>query len=113
MISLQPRLLRRSMRSTNSCRPRTQLANLLTYMDGKAGAEKLISQVLQDPDVAASRSRRHRNLMRRTVRVVKERRVQINRVVSKELKHVRRTTSCRYNNRLVRHPLTLVTSPHC
>jgi type VI secretion system protein ImpB len=28
---------------------RTQLANLVTYMDGKAGAEKLISQALQDP----------------------------------------------------------------
>jgi type VI secretion system protein ImpB len=28
---------------------RTQLANLLTYMDGKSGAEKLISQALQDP----------------------------------------------------------------
>ena len=28
---------------------RTQLDNLLTYMDGKAGAEQLIGQVLQDP----------------------------------------------------------------
>jgi type VI secretion system protein ImpB len=28
---------------------RTQLANLLTYMDGKTGAEELISQVLRDP----------------------------------------------------------------
>jgi type VI secretion system protein ImpB len=28
---------------------RTQLANLVTYMDGKAGAEKLITQALQDP----------------------------------------------------------------
>jgi len=28
---------------------RTQLANLLTYMDGKAGAEELISDVLQNP----------------------------------------------------------------
>ena len=27
---------------------RTQLANLVTYMDGKAGAEKLITQALQD-----------------------------------------------------------------
>jgi type VI secretion system protein ImpB len=27
---------------------RTQLANLVTYMDGKAGAEKLISQALQN-----------------------------------------------------------------
>ena len=28
---------------------RTQLANLLTYMDGKSGAEDLIAKVLQDP----------------------------------------------------------------
>lgn len=28
---------------------RTQLANLLTYMDGKTGAEDLIAKVLQDP----------------------------------------------------------------
>lgn len=28
---------------------RTQLANLLTYMDGKTGAEELIGQVLQNP----------------------------------------------------------------
>jgi type VI secretion system protein ImpB len=28
---------------------RQQLANLLTYMDGKSGAEQLIRQVLQDP----------------------------------------------------------------
>ena len=30
---------------------RTQLANLLTYMDGKSGAEKLISQALQEPSL--------------------------------------------------------------
>ena len=28
---------------------RTQLCNLLTYMDGKSGAEDLISKVLKDP----------------------------------------------------------------
>ena len=28
---------------------RTQLSNLLTYMDGKAGAEQLIANVLKDP----------------------------------------------------------------
>ncbi|WGS45884.1 type VI secretion system contractile sheath small subunit [Burkholderia sp. JSH-S8] len=28
---------------------RTQLANLQTYMDGKAGAESLVNQVLRDP----------------------------------------------------------------
>jgi type VI secretion system protein ImpB len=30
---------------------RTQLANLLTYMDGKTGAEELIAKVLQDPSL--------------------------------------------------------------
>ena len=33
---------------------RTQLANLLTYMDGKTGAEELIGKVLQDPTLLAS-----------------------------------------------------------
>ena len=30
---------------------RTQLANLQTYMDGKSGAENLISRLLQDPSL--------------------------------------------------------------
>jgi type VI secretion system protein ImpB len=33
---------------------RTQLSNLVTYMDGKAGAEKLITQALQDPALLQS-----------------------------------------------------------
>ena len=33
---------------------RTQLANLLTYMDGKSGAEELISKVLQDKNLLES-----------------------------------------------------------
>ncbi|MDR3443669.1 MULTISPECIES: type VI secretion system contractile sheath small subunit [Dyella] len=33
---------------------RSQLANLDTYMDGKAGAEKLIAQALQDPALLQS-----------------------------------------------------------
>ncbi len=33
---------------------RTQLANLLTYMDGKTGAEELITKVLSDPTVLQS-----------------------------------------------------------
>lgn len=33
---------------------RTQLSNLLTYMDGKAGAEKLIAQILQDSTLLQS-----------------------------------------------------------
>ncbi|MBL0870497.1 MAG: type VI secretion system contractile sheath small subunit [Phycisphaerales bacterium] len=30
---------------------RTQLSNLLTYMDGKSGAEELLAKVMQDPTV--------------------------------------------------------------
>ena len=33
---------------------RSQLANLLTYMDGKTGAEALIQKVLQDPELLKS-----------------------------------------------------------
>ncbi len=33
---------------------RTQLANLLTYMDGKSGAEKLIGELMQNPALLQS-----------------------------------------------------------
>jgi len=33
---------------------RTQLANLITYMDGKSGAEELISKLLRDPALLKS-----------------------------------------------------------
>jgi type VI secretion system protein ImpB len=33
---------------------RTQLANLLTYMDGKAGAEDLVARLLQNPELMKS-----------------------------------------------------------
>lgn len=33
---------------------RSQLENLLTYMDGKTGAEKLIAQLISDPSLLAS-----------------------------------------------------------
>ena len=33
---------------------RTQLSNLVTYMDGKAGAEELISKLLADPALMES-----------------------------------------------------------
>jgi type VI secretion system protein ImpB len=33
---------------------RTQLANLITYMDGKAGAEELIAKLLKDPALLKS-----------------------------------------------------------
>ena len=35
---------------------RTQLHNLLSYMDGKSGAEELLSKVLQDPALMVSLS---------------------------------------------------------
>ena len=30
---------------------RTQLSNLMTYMDGKTGAEDLIAKIMQDPSL--------------------------------------------------------------
>jgi type VI secretion system protein ImpB len=33
---------------------RTELANLLTYMDGKSGAEDLIAKALNDPELLKS-----------------------------------------------------------
>jgi len=33
---------------------RMQLSNLSTYLDGKAGAEKLIAQAIKDPALLAS-----------------------------------------------------------
>ena len=36
---------------------RTQLSNLLTYMDGKNGAEELIAKLLQDPTLLQSLSK--------------------------------------------------------
>lgn len=33
---------------------RTQLSNLLSYMDGKTGAEELLSKVLQNPELLAA-----------------------------------------------------------
>jgi type VI secretion system protein ImpB len=35
---------------------RTQLHNLLSYMDGKSGAEELLAKVLQDPALLSSLS---------------------------------------------------------
>ena len=35
---------------------RTQLHNLLSYMDGKSGAEELVSKILQDPALMSSLS---------------------------------------------------------
>ena len=33
---------------------RTQLASLITYMDGKVGAEALVERVLKDPELLKS-----------------------------------------------------------
>jgi type VI secretion system protein ImpB len=33
---------------------RTQLSNLVTYMDGKGGAEELLAKVLEDPALLQS-----------------------------------------------------------
>ncbi|MBW7984912.1 type VI secretion system contractile sheath small subunit [Enterobacillus tribolii] len=38
----------------NLLEARTQLSNLLSYMDGKNGAEELISQILQNPELLKS-----------------------------------------------------------
>ena len=40
---------------------RTQLSNLLTYMDGKHGAEELIAKILQDPTLLKSLSQLPKN----------------------------------------------------
>ncbi|MGF6189297.1 type VI secretion system contractile sheath small subunit [Serratia sp. 2723] len=40
----------------NLLEARTQLSNLLSYMDGKNGAEELISQILQNPNLLKSLS---------------------------------------------------------
>lgn len=40
---------------------RTQLSNLLTYMDGKTGAEGLIAKILQDPTLLKSLSQLPKN----------------------------------------------------
>ncbi|WP_411751998.1 type VI secretion system contractile sheath small subunit [Serratia sp. (in: enterobacteria)] len=41
----------------NLLEARTQLSNLLSYMDGKNGAEQLISQILQNPELLKSLSK--------------------------------------------------------
>lgn len=40
---------------------RTELANLMTYMDGKAGAEELIAKVINDPTLLKSLSATAKN----------------------------------------------------
>ena len=37
------------MRSTSCSKRESSSSNLITYMDGKTGAEELVSKLLQDP----------------------------------------------------------------
>jgi type VI secretion system protein ImpB len=55
MDDFTPAAIARKVDSLNKLlEARTQLANLLSYMDGKAGAEELIAKVLQDPALLQS-----------------------------------------------------------
>jgi len=55
MDDFSPATVARKVEALDSLlQARTQLANLLTYMDGKTGAEELISKVLQDPALLGS-----------------------------------------------------------
>ena len=50
MDDFSPAAIAKNVESLNALlQARTQLANLLTYMDGKTGAEELIAQTLNDP----------------------------------------------------------------
>jgi type VI secretion system protein ImpB len=55
MDDFSPAAIARKVGALNSLlEARTQLHNLLSYMDGKQGAEELISQVLQNPALLKS-----------------------------------------------------------
>ena len=55
MDDFSPAAVARKVDSLNKLlEARTQLSNLITYMDGKTGAEELISKVLEDPALLAS-----------------------------------------------------------
>jgi type VI secretion system protein ImpB len=50
MDDFTPAAVARKVESLNKLlEARSQLSNLLTYMDGKTGAEELIGKVLNDP----------------------------------------------------------------
>ena len=52
MEDFSPAAVARKVESLNKLlETRTQLSNLLTYMDGKTGAEELIGKVLKDPSL--------------------------------------------------------------
>lgn len=55
MDDFSPAAVARKVDSLNKLlEARTQLANLLTYMDGKTGAEELIARVIKDPALLQS-----------------------------------------------------------
>lgn len=55
MDDFSPAAVARKVDSLNKLlEARTQLSNLVTYMDGKSGAEELISKVLNDPALLKS-----------------------------------------------------------
>ena len=55
MDDFSPAAIARKVDSLNKLlEARTQLSNLITYMDGKAGAEDLIAKVLNDPALLKS-----------------------------------------------------------
>lgn len=55
MDDFSPAAVARKVDSLNQLlEARTQLSNLMTYMDGKTGAEQLIGKVLQDPALLQS-----------------------------------------------------------
>ena len=54
-MSFSPAAIARKVDSLNKLlEARTQLSNLITYMDGKAGAEELIAAALNDPALLKS-----------------------------------------------------------
>jgi type VI secretion system protein ImpB len=55
MDDFSPAAVARKVDSLNKLlSARTELSNLLTYMDGKSGAEELISKLLNEPDLMKS-----------------------------------------------------------
>jgi type VI secretion system protein ImpB len=55
MDDFSPAAIARKVDSLNKLlEARTELSNLMTYMDGKTGAEELIAKVLQDPELLKS-----------------------------------------------------------
>ena len=55
MDDFSPAAVARNVEALNKLlEARTQLSNLMTYMDGKTGAEELVAKLLQDPALMSS-----------------------------------------------------------